>query len=70
MASLQFYTITLCLIAYHVNAVMFHLDANTQKCLRDQVQAHQLVVMEFEVSDAPGHQIDYVVRIIILCLAV
>jgi len=62
MASFHFYSAILCLIAYHANAVMFYLDPNTQKCLRDQVQAHQLVVMEFEVSDAPGHQIDYVVR--------
>lgn len=65
MASIHFYSVILCLIAYHANAVMFYLDPNTQKCLRDQVQAHQLVVMEFEVSDAPGHQIDYVVCILL-----
>lgn len=61
MASIYYLTFVLCLIAYHANAVNFYLEPNTQKCLRDQVQAHQLVVMEFEVQDAPGQQIDYVV---------
>jgi len=52
----------LCLIAYHANAISFYLDPNGVKCLRDQVQAHQLIVMEFEITDVPGQQIDYVVR--------
>lgn len=37
---------------------------NTQKCFRDEVQAHQLTVIEFEVSDAPGQRIDYEVSAI------
>lgn len=51
----------LCVLAIKVNGIMFHLDANSQKCLKDEVQAHQLIVIEFVVSNAPGHQIDYVV---------
>lgn len=55
----------LCLIAYQANAISFYLDPNGVKCLRDQVQAHQLIVMEFEITDVPGQQIDYVVRIFV-----
>lgn len=43
-------------------AIMFNLEPNTQKCLRDEMQAHQLVLGEYEISDAPGQKIDYVVR--------
>jgi len=52
----------LCVLAIKVNGIMFHLEANSQKCLKDEVQAHQLIVIEFVVSNAPHHQIDYVVR--------
>ncbi|XP_037028197.1 transmembrane emp24 domain-containing protein bai [Bradysia coprophila] len=43
-------------------AIMFNLEPNTQKCLRDEMQAHQLVLGEYEISDAPGQKIDYVIR--------
>lgn len=62
MASYGLNLLVLCVIVYQANAVSFFIEPNMQKCLRDQVQAHQLVVMEFEVSDVPGQQIDYVVR--------
>jgi len=51
-----------CLFAFNAHAIMFHLQPNSQKCLKDEVQAHQLIVIEFVVSDAPGQRIDYVVR--------
>ncbi|XP_031632975.1 transmembrane emp24 domain-containing protein bai [Contarinia nasturtii] len=35
---------------------------NTIKCFKDETQAHQLTVIEFEVSDAPGQRIDYEIR--------
>lgn len=40
---------------------MFNLVPNSQKCLRDEMQAHQLIVGEYEVSDAPNQHIHYVV---------
>jgi len=43
-------------------AIMFNLEPNTQKCLRDEMQAHQLVLGEYETTDAPGQKIDYVIR--------
>lgn len=43
-------------------AVMFKLTPNTQKCLKEDIQANQLVIGEYEVSDVPGQVIDYIVR--------
>lgn len=54
---------TFCLLAVALGAeaLMFNLLPNAQKCLRDEMQAHQLIVGDFEVTDAPGQQINYVV---------
>lgn len=40
---------------------MWHMEPNTQKCLREELQQNVPVTGEFEVSDAPGQRIDYVV---------
>lgn len=48
-----------------VYGIRYHHLPNTQKCFRDEVQAHQLTVIEFEVTDVPGQRIDYVVSIYI-----
>ena len=44
-----------------VDSIMFHLHPNMQKCLREELKKDVLVVGEFEVSDAPGQRVDYVV---------
>ncbi|XP_053661048.1 transmembrane emp24 domain-containing protein bai [Anopheles marshallii] len=44
------------------NAIMFRLGPNTQKCLRDEMQGNQIVAGEYEITNAPGQKIDYVVR--------
>lgn len=62
MKSLVLFTIILGVCCSLTAAIMFNLEPNTQKCLRDEMQAHQLVLGEYEVSDAPGQKIDYVVR--------
>lgn len=49
------------LLVYHAQAVMFNLAPNAQKCLKDEMQANQLVVGDFEATDVPGQKIDYVV---------
>lgn len=41
---------------------MFHLQPNTQKCLREDVPANQVVKGEYEVTDIPGQVVDYIVR--------
>lgn len=53
--------ISLCGFISYVNCVMFHLTQNTQKCLKEDIQANQLVMGEYEVSDVPGQVIDYIV---------
>ncbi|XP_017139688.1 transmembrane emp24 domain-containing protein bai [Drosophila miranda] len=45
-----------------IGSVMFNLAPNTQKCLKEDIQANQLVMGEYEVSDVPGQIIDYVAR--------
>lgn len=48
---------------HNVYGIRFTHHPNTQKCFKDEVQAHQLTVLEFEVSDVPGQRIDYEVSI-------
>lgn len=57
-----FFIVALCAIIGSVNCVMFHLTPNTQKCLKEDIQANQLVMGEYEVSDVPGQVIDYIAR--------
>lgn len=52
------------LFTIDVEGIRFHLNPNKQKCLRDEVQAHQLAVIEFEIAEQPGHQIDFIVCIL------
>lgn len=44
-----------------VNCIMWNLEPNTQKCLKEELQQNVPVIGEFEVSEAPGQTIDYVV---------
>lgn len=46
----------------NASGVMFYLNPNMQKCLRDEMQAKQLVIGEYEVTDVPGQRVDYIVR--------
>uniref|UniRef100_A0A1B0C2V8 GOLD domain-containing protein n=1 Tax=Glossina palpalis gambiensis TaxID=67801 RepID=A0A1B0C2V8_9MUSC len=41
---------------------MFHLAPNKQKCFKEDIQANQLVMGEYEVSDVSGQVIDYIAR--------
>ncbi|XP_065342755.1 transmembrane emp24 domain-containing protein bai [Cloeon dipterum] len=45
-----------------VDGIMFHLHPNMQKCLKEELQVDVFVSGEYEVSDAPGQKVDYVVR--------
>lgn len=38
--------------------VMFHLQPNTQKCLREEIHKNVLVSGEYEVQEAPGQKVD------------
>lgn len=43
------------------HGIMFYLEPNTHKCLKEEVQADVLVSGEYEVSEAMGQKTDYVV---------
>ncbi|XP_016977391.1 transmembrane emp24 domain-containing protein bai [Drosophila rhopaloa] len=62
MARAAFIVCLLMASAWSSNAVMFKLNPNTQKCLKEDIQANQLVMGEYEVSDVPGQIIDYIAR--------
>lgn len=48
-------------VAGNINALMFNLPANGQRCLRDEMHPNQLVVGEYEVTVIPNQQVHYVV---------
>lgn len=51
----------ICICAIYVEAILFNLPPNTQKCLKEDMQGNQLVVGEYVVSEVPGQKVDYVV---------
>lgn len=57
----SFLFLAICVLIVGGNCVMFHLSPNTQKCLQEDMQANQLVMGEYEVSDVPGQVMDYIV---------
>lgn len=44
-----------------VDCIMWNLEPGTRKCLKEELQQNVPVVGEFEVSEAPGQTIDYIV---------
>lgn len=40
------------------DGVMFHLQPNTQKCLREEIHKDVLVSGEYEVQESPGQRVD------------
>ncbi|XP_011253225.1 transmembrane emp24 domain-containing protein bai isoform X1 [Camponotus floridanus] len=44
------------------HGIMFYLEPNTHKCLKEEVQADVLVTGEYEVSEAMGQKTDYVIQ--------
>jgi len=45
----------------HAHGIMFYLEPNSHKCLKEEVHANVLVTGEYEVSEAMGQKTDYVV---------
>lgn len=44
-----------------VNSIMWTQEPNSQKCLKEELQQNVLVLGEYEVSEAPGQKMSYVV---------
>ncbi|KAK9874014.1 hypothetical protein WA026_002367 [Henosepilachna vigintioctopunctata] len=45
-----------------VSGIMFNLQPNTQKCLKEELQQNVPVIGEYEISEAPGQKVDYIVK--------
>jgi hypothetical protein len=50
------------LVIVSVDGIMWKLQPNAQKCLKEELQSDVLVTGDYEVQDAPGQKVDYVVR--------
>jgi len=49
------------LVTVSVDGIMWKLQPNAQKCLKEELQSDVLVTGDYEVQDAPGQKVDYVV---------
>jgi hypothetical protein len=56
----QIVTVIVVLII-NVDGIMWKLQPNAQKCLKEELQSDVLVTGDYEVQDAPGQKVDYVV---------
>lgn len=66
MKSVFYCVVALLLIVIaDVQSIMFELQPSARKCLKEEIQAQVLVSGEYQVSEAPGQRVDYVVNIII-----
>ncbi|KAK7874346.1 hypothetical protein R5R35_007816 [Gryllus longicercus] len=45
-----------------VRGIMFKLEPNGQKCLKEELQSDVLVTGDYEISDVPGQKVDYSVK--------
>lgn len=43
------------------DAIMWTQAPNTQKCLKEELHANVLVAGEYDVTEAPGQRVDYIV---------
>ncbi|KAG7202772.1 hypothetical protein KM043_009940 [Ampulex compressa] len=62
MKSIQTNVLVIALLIAQAQCVMWFLEPNTQKCLKEDVQANVLVTGEYEVSEALGQRVDYTIR--------
>lgn len=44
-----------------VDCIMWNLEPGTRKCLKEELQQNVPVIGEFEISEAPGQTVDYIV---------
>ncbi|XP_053636760.1 transmembrane emp24 domain-containing protein bai [Cherax quadricarinatus] len=58
MAVMVMMVVVLVMVTSGVNGVMFHLQPNTQKCLREEIHKNVLVSGEYEIQESPGQKVD------------
>jgi len=58
-----YYLVVLLGMFWHgTDAIMWSLAPNTQKCLKEELHANVLVAGEYDVTEAPGQRVDYIVK--------
>jgi len=55
---LKIVILSLALLSFEVYGLMFDLQPNGRKCLREEVQKDALVTGEYEISEVPGQRTD------------
>ncbi|XP_013147755.1 PREDICTED: transmembrane emp24 domain-containing protein bai [Papilio polytes] len=58
----QYLVLLLSIFWHGCQGIMWSLAPNTQKCLKEELHANVLVAGEYEVGEAPGQRVDYIVR--------
>jgi hypothetical protein len=61
MAITALVCMVIAVLIVNVDGIMWKLQPNTQKCLKEELQSDVLVTGDYEVQDAPGQKVDYVV---------
>lgn len=51
------------LLVIDVSGLRWYLEPNTDKCLKEEIQANVLISGEYEVSEATGQTVNYIVSI-------
>ena len=52
---------TLALALASADGLMFHLEPNSRKCLKEEIHKQALVTGEYEISPQPNQQVDLMV---------
>ncbi|KAF7991249.1 hypothetical protein HCN44_002811 [Aphidius gifuensis] len=62
MSWLSCVVVTLLLVIVNVQGISWRMDPNGLRCLKEEMQGNVLVVGEYDVSEAPGQRMDFVVK--------
>jgi hypothetical protein len=61
MEVLQLLVLLFSVCAVSVDSLMFNLEPNTRKCLKEEIHKGVLVTGEYDVNEVPGQQVDMMV---------
>lgn len=61
MSWLSCVVVTLLLVIVNVQGISWRMDPNGLRCLKEEMQGNVLVVGEYDISEAPGQRMDFVV---------
>lgn len=59
--NLQLCILGFVLLVSRVQCIMWYMEPNARKCLKEEIQGNVLVNGEYEVSEVPGQKINFLV---------